>query len=181
MYGRPSRPFLFWLHILVPVAGLVCLALGFIARLICRFFFQWKFQLFLALAVVGIRVYAFFLGLFLFLLLDEEVEPTASGQTDQSHNPQELAGKAGDIKVFFLGFGLRFSFLGCLFGFFLGLLLFQLRLNCRLLFGIVGMRMKSEFSKMFSTSREDSRSLTFCVIPVGAPPHFLNCFQISML
>ena len=32
---------------------------------------------------------------------------------------------------------------------------------------------------MFSTSREESKSLTFCVMPVGMPPHFLNRFQIS--
>ena len=175
-------PPFFVLHVLVAVAGLICLPFGILVLRRIRFGFAiGKNDFFFILPVVGVRVNAFFGRLFLLLFLDEEVEPTASGQTDQSHNPQELAGKAGDIKVFFLGFGLRFSFFGCLFGFFLGLLLFQLRLNCRLLFGIVGMRMKSEFSKMFSTSREDSRSLTFCVIPVGAPPHFLNCFQISML
>lgn len=33
--------------------------------------------------------------------------------------------------------------------------------------------------KMFSTSREESRSFTFCVIPVGIPPHLRNRFQIS--
>ena len=38
---------------------------------------------------------------------------------------------------------------------------------------------KSEFSKMFSTSRLDSRSLTFCVMPVGMPPHLRKRFQIS--
>ena len=38
---------------------------------------------------------------------------------------------------------------------------------------------KSEFSKIFSTSLEASKSLTFWVIPVGIPPHFLNRFQIS--
>ena len=27
--------------------------------------------------------------------------------------------------------------------------------------------------------RLESRSLTFCVMPVGMPPHFLNRFQIS--
>ena len=32
---------------------------------------------------------------------------------------------------------------------------------------------------MFSTSREESRSLTFCVMPVGMPPHLRNRFQIS--
>lgn len=32
--------------------------------------------------------------------------------------------------------------------------------------------MKSLFSKMFSISREASRSLIFWVIPVGMPPHF---------
>ena len=37
----------------------------------------------------------------------------------------------------------------------------------------------TELSKMFSTSRLESRSLTFCVMPVGIPPHFLNRFQIS--
>lgn len=81
MYGRLSRPF--WLYVLVPIAGLVCLALGFLARLIRRFLFQREFQFFLALAVVGIRVYAFLCGLLLLLFLDEEVEPAASNQTDQ--------------------------------------------------------------------------------------------------
>lgn len=33
--------------------------------------------------------------------------------------------------------------------------------------------------KMFSTSREESRSLTFCVMPVGIPPHLRKRFQIS--
>ena len=37
----------------------------------------------------------------------------------------------------------------------------------------------SEFSKIFSTSFDASKSFTFCVIPVGIPPHFLNLFQIS--
>ena len=32
----------------------------------------------------------------------------------------------------------------------------------------------SLFSKIFSTSREESRSLTFCVNPVGTPPHQLS-------
>lgn len=32
---------------------------------------------------------------------------------------------------------------------------------------------------VFSTSRLDSRSLTFCVMPVGIPPHLRNLFQIS--
>ncbi len=32
---------------------------------------------------------------------------------------------------------------------------------------------------MFSISREASKSLTFCVIPVGMPPHLRNRFQIS--
>ena len=39
--------------------------------------------------------------------------------------------------------------------------------------------MKSLFSRMFSISGEESRSFTFCVAPVGMPPHFLNRFQIS--
>ena len=39
--------------------------------------------------------------------------------------------------------------------------------------------MKSLFSKMFSISRLASRSLMFCVIPVGMPPHFRKRFQIS--
>ena len=39
--------------------------------------------------------------------------------------------------------------------------------------------MKSLFSKMFSISGEESRSFTFCVAPVGTPPHFRNRFQIS--
>ena len=30
---------------------------------------------------------------------------------------------------------------------------------------------------MFSTSLDASRSLTFCVIPVGIPPHYLKRFQ----
>ena len=30
---------------------------------------------------------------------------------------------------------------------------------------------------MFSTSREESRSFTFCVMPVGMPPHFRNRFD----
>ena len=34
-------------------------------------------------------------------------------------------------------------------------------------------------SKMFAISRLASKSLTFWVIPVGIPPHFLNRFQIS--
>ena len=34
-------------------------------------------------------------------------------------------------------------------------------------------------SKIFSISRLASRSFTFCVMPVGIPPHFLNLFQIS--
>ena len=34
---------------------------------------------------------------------------------------------------------------------------------------------------MFSTSREARRSLTFWVMPVGMPPHFLKRFQISTL
>ena len=34
---------------------------------------------------------------------------------------------------------------------------------------------------MFSISREASKSLMFCVMPVGIPPHFLNRFQISTL
>ena len=131
MYGRQCRPFL---YVLVPVAGLVCLALGFLAQLIRRFFLQREFQFFLTLAVVGIRVCAFFFGLFLFLLLDEEVEPAASGQTDHSYNAQEFAGKAGEVKVLVLFFGLG-CFFSSLFGFFLGLLLFQLSLERRLLFG----------------------------------------------
>ena len=32
-----------------------------------------------------------------------------------------------------------------------------------------------------STSREASKSLMFCVIAVGMPPHFLKRFQISTL
>ena len=175
-------PPFFVLHVLVAVAGLVCLPVSFLVLRRIRFGFAvGENDFFFIFPVIGVWVHAFLRGLLLLLFLDEEVEPAAGSQANQGDHAQKLAGNAGDIKVFFLGFGLRFSFFGCLFGFFLGLLLFQLRLNCRLLFGIVGMRMKSEFSKMFSTSREDSRSLTFCVIPVGAPPHFLNCFQISML
>ena len=34
---------------------------------------------------------------------------------------------------------------------------------------------------MFSISGEESRSLGFCVAPVGTPPHFLKRFQISAL
>ena len=41
--------------------------------------------------------------------------------------------------------------------------------------------MKSLFSRMFSISGEESRSLGFWVAPVGMPPHFLNRFQISAL
>ena len=43
----------------------------------------------------------------------------------------------------------------------------------------LSMMMKSLFSKMFSTSRLESRSFTFWVMPVGMPPHFLNRFHIS--
>ena len=35
--------------------------------------------------------------------------------------------------------------------------------------------------KIFSISLEASRSFTFCVIPVGIPPHLRNLFQISTL
>ena len=35
--------------------------------------------------------------------------------------------------------------------------------------------------KIFSISRLASRSFTFCVIPVGIPPHLRNRFQISTL
>ena len=41
--------------------------------------------------------------------------------------------------------------------------------------------MKSLFSRMFSISGEESKSLGFWVAPVGTPPHFLNRFQISAL
>lgn len=34
---------------------------------------------------------------------------------------------------------------------------------------------------MFSISLEASRSFTFCVKPLGIPPHFLNRFHISTL
>ena len=34
---------------------------------------------------------------------------------------------------------------------------------------------------MFSTSGEARRSLTFCVTPVGTPPHLRKRFQISTL
>ena len=40
--------------------------------------------------------------------------------------------------------------------------------------------MKSEFSRIFSISGLDSRSLTFCVAPVGTPPHFLNPLDINL-
>ena len=32
---------------------------------------------------------------------------------------------------------------------------------------------------MFSISADDNKSLTFCVMPVGTPPHFRNRFHIS--
>ena len=38
----------------------------------------------------------------------------------------------------------------------------------------LSMMMKSLFSKMFSTSRLESRSFTFWVMPVGMPPHLRN-------
>ena len=38
---------------------------------------------------------------------------------------------------------------------------------------------KSEFSKMFDTSGLVRRSFTFCVNPVGMPPHLRKRFQIS--
>lgn len=45
----------------------------------------------------------------------------------------------------------------------------------------LSIRIKSEFSKMFSISRLANRSFTFCVIPVGIPPHLRKRFQISTL
>ena len=41
--------------------------------------------------------------------------------------------------------------------------------------------MKSEFSRILEISGLARRSLLFCVMPVGIPPHFLNRFQISTL
>lgn len=40
-------------------------------------------------------------------------------------------------------------------------------------------KIQVNFSKMFSTSLDASKSLTFWVMPVGIPPHFRKRFQIS--
>ena len=45
--------------------------------------------------------------------------------------------------------------------------------------GAFSMMIMSLFSKIFSTSREERRSFTFWVSPVGIPPHLRKRFQLS--